>query len=54
MTRISEKRDVQDALVNYLVGIGWIYLPSEARGGDEAQLREAVVLPASATRIATR
>jgi hypothetical protein len=23
MTRFSEKRDVQDALVNYLIGIGW-------------------------------
>jgi type I restriction enzyme R subunit len=27
MTRLSEKRDVQDALVNYLIGIGWEYLP---------------------------
>ncbi len=27
MTRISEKRDVQDALVNHLIGIGWEYLP---------------------------
>jgi hypothetical protein len=27
MTRLSEKRDVQDALVNYLIGIGWDYLP---------------------------
>ena len=26
MTRLSEKRDVQDALVNYLIGIGWEYL----------------------------
>jgi hypothetical protein len=26
MTRLSEKRDVQDALVNYLIGIGWGYL----------------------------
>ena len=23
MTHLSEKRDVQDALVNYLIGIGW-------------------------------
>ena len=38
MTRLSEKRDVQDALVNYLLGIGWEYLPPgdllRARGGD--------------------
>ena len=27
MTRLSEKRDVQDAPVNYLIGIGWEYLP---------------------------
>ena len=27
MTRISEKRDVQDQLINYLIGIGWHYLP---------------------------
>jgi hypothetical protein len=27
MTRPSEKQDVQDALVNYLIGIGWDYLP---------------------------
>ena len=27
MSRLSEKRDVQDALVNYLIGIGWEYLP---------------------------
>jgi hypothetical protein len=26
MTRLSEKRDVQDALVNHLIGIGWEYL----------------------------
>ncbi|MBN1887290.1 MAG: HsdR family type I site-specific deoxyribonuclease, partial [Thermoflexales bacterium] len=41
MTRITEKRDVQDALINYLIGIGWTYLPPEdvlqMRGGDEAQ-----------------
>ena len=29
MTRLSEKRDVQDALVNYLIGIGWEYLPPD-------------------------
>lgn len=41
MTRLSEKRDVQDALVNYLVGIGWDYLPPDEittmRDGDERQ-----------------
>lgn len=41
MTRLSEKRDVQDALVNYLIGIGWEYLPPDEittmRGGDERQ-----------------
>lgn len=41
MTRLSEKRDVQDALVNYLVGIGWEYLPPDEiramRYGDERQ-----------------
>lgn len=29
MTRLSEKRDVQEALVNYLIGIGWEYLPPD-------------------------
>ena len=29
MPRLSEKRDVQDALVNHLIGIGWEYLPDE-------------------------
>ena len=29
MTRLSEKRDVQDALVNYLIGIGWECLPPD-------------------------
>jgi len=46
MTRLSEKRDVQDALVNYLIGIGWEYLPPDeavqARGGD---LREPFLVP---------
>jgi type I restriction enzyme R subunit len=27
MTRITEKRDVQDQLINYLVGIGWTFIP---------------------------
>jgi len=38
MPRLSEKQDVQNALVTYLLGIGWEYLPPEealeARGGD--------------------
>ncbi len=50
MTRLSEQRDVQDALINYLIGIGWTYLPPEdalqARGGDEAQPFLADVLRA--------
>ena len=41
MTRLSEKRDVQDALVNYLIGIGWEYLPPDeiknARNDDERE-----------------
>ena len=41
MSRISEKRDVQDQLINHLTGIGWTYLPPEdiaaARGGDEQE-----------------
>jgi type I restriction enzyme R subunit len=46
MTSLSEKRDVQDALVNYLIGIGWEYLPPDEvlrlRGGD---LREPFLIP---------
>ena len=46
MTRLSEKRDVQDALVNYLIGIGWKYLPPDEimnmRNGDE---REPFLVP---------
>lgn len=26
MTRITEKRDVQDQLINYLTGIGWTFI----------------------------
>ena len=29
MTRLSEKRDVQDQLINHLVGVGWRYLPPD-------------------------
>jgi len=46
MTRLSEKRDVQDALVNHLIGIGWEYLPPDEiknmRNGDE---REPFLVP---------
>ena len=40
MTRLSEKRDVQDALFNYLMGIGGEYLPPDeiknmGNGDDE-------------------
>ena len=41
MTRLSEKRDVQDALINHLIGIGWEYLPpdeiTDMRNGDEGE-----------------
>ena len=41
MTRLSEKRDVQDALINYLIGIRWDYLPpdeiTKMRNGDERE-----------------
>ncbi|MBK8903117.1 MAG: HsdR family type I site-specific deoxyribonuclease [Anaerolineaceae bacterium] len=41
MTRITEQKDVQDALIHYLRGIGWTYLPPldvvEMRGRDEKQ-----------------
>ena len=26
MSRITEKRDVQDQLINYLTGIGWTFI----------------------------
>lgn len=29
MTRVSEKRDVQDQLINHLIGIGWEYWPPQ-------------------------
>ena len=38
MSLITEKRDVQDQLINYLIGIGWSYLPPQTvvtlRGSD--------------------
>jgi len=41
MSRITEKRDVQDALIHYLRGLGWEYLPPvdtlRARGDDARQ-----------------
>ncbi len=41
MSLLSEKRDVQDQLINHLIGIGWQYLPpgdvAAARGGDEGE-----------------
>ncbi len=41
MSLISEKRDVQDQLINYLQGIGWTYLPpltvAKERGNDERE-----------------
>jgi type I restriction enzyme R subunit len=46
MTRLSEKRDVQDALINYFIGIGWEYLPPDEiknmRNDDE---REPFLVP---------
>jgi len=54
MTRLSEKRDVQDALVNYLIGIGWDYLPPDealqARSGD---LREPFLVPLAQEQLIT-
>ena len=37
MTRLSEKRDVQDQLINNLIGIDWHYLPP----GDVVTARDA-------------
>jgi len=41
VTRLSEKRDVQEALVHFLIGAGWEYLPPDdclaARGEDLRQ-----------------
>ena len=52
MTRLSEKRDVQEALVTYLIGSGWDYLPPDeilqARGND---LREPFLLPIARERL---
>jgi len=52
MTRLSEKRDVQEALVTYLIGSGWDYLPPDdvlqARGND---LRESFLPPTARQRL---
>ena len=42
MTRLSEKRDVQDALINHLIGIGWDYLPPEEalQAGSQANSQQ--------------
>jgi type I restriction enzyme R subunit len=41
MTRITEKRDVQDQLINFLRGIGWTFIERYElpawRGGDETE-----------------
>jgi len=45
MTRLSEKRDVQEALVTYLIGSGWDYLPpAEALAARNDDLREPFLL----------
>ncbi|MGA9350825.1 MAG: HsdR family type I site-specific deoxyribonuclease [Anaerolineae bacterium] len=61
MTRLSEKRDVQDALVNYLIGIGWEYLPpdetQDLRGlrdlGGLNPEREPFLLPIARQQLTT-
>src|SRR5258705_13889661 len=41
MSRITEKRDVQDQLINHLVGIGWMFIGQyelpKWRNNDEQQ-----------------
>ena len=41
MSRITEKRDVQDQLINYLIGIGWQFIGQyelpKWRSNDEKQ-----------------
>jgi hypothetical protein len=41
MSLITEQRDVQDQLINYLQGIGWSYLPlltvAKERANDEGE-----------------
>ena len=52
MSRLSEKRDVQEALVTYLIGSGWDYVPPDemlqARGND---LREPFLLSIARERV---
>ncbi len=54
MTRLSEKCDVQDALVNHLIGIGWDYLPPDeiknTRNGDD---REPFLAPIARQQLTT-
>ena len=46
MTLLSEKRDIQDQLINHLIGIGWEYLPPlEALGARDGSKREPFLLP---------
>jgi len=43
---LSEKRDVQIALIDYLIGIGWEYItPSKALEWRDGSLREPFLLP---------
>lgn len=45
MPLISEKRDVQDALINYLIGIGWEYIsPEDALNLRDGSFREPFLL----------
>jgi len=52
VSRLSEKRDVQEALVTYLIGSGWDYVPPDemlqARGND---LREPFLLSIARERV---
>lgn len=46
MRLISEKQDVQDALINHLIGIGWEYIsPEDALNLRRGNLREPFLLP---------
>ena len=46
MNLLSEKRDVQNALIDYLIGIGWEYIPpSDALKLRDGSLREPFLLP---------
>ena len=46
MNLLSEKRDGQIALIDYLIGIGWEYItPSKALEWRDGSLREPFLLP---------